>query len=73
MDGPLAPPRYRIEHRQPDLSPLVVAFADTLRAAHLAVATERTARGAGGGTGAGDLVIVDQETETDVKALPIAR
>jgi hypothetical protein len=29
MDEP-APPRCRIEYRHPDLSPLIVAFADTI-------------------------------------------
>ena len=60
------PPRYRIEHRHPDLSPLVVAFAhsELVGLARLAVAQatllRRWERGA--------VVLVDQATETDLMA-----
>jgi hypothetical protein len=66
MDGP---PRYRIEHRHPDMAALIVAFAKTLPAAYLAVDLRRGRRAIREAGGA--LVIVDQETEADIKAFPI--
>ncbi len=64
----LVAPRYRIEYRDPELSALIVDFADTLVIAHLTVAHHRDdgLRGA-----RGDLVIVNQDYETDVKTFPL--
>jgi hypothetical protein len=68
MDVP-PPPRYRIEHRHPDLAPLIVAFVDSLKVAHLAVATKRSVLRRRGLDG--ELVIVDQETEANVKSFDL--
>ena len=66
MDEPTAPPRYRVEHRHPDLSPLIVAFArsEHVGRARLAVARARLLRRWERGT----VVLVDQATETDLMA-----
>jgi hypothetical protein len=64
-------PRYRIEHRDPELSPLILAFATTLEIAYLTVAGNRLAlerRGIQGG-----LVIADQERETDRKTFSLRK
>jgi hypothetical protein len=64
------PPRYRIEHRHPDLATAIVAFADMLPGAHLVVGIRRhrqAMREVGGA-----LVIVNQETEADIKSFSIA-
>ena len=69
MDEPTAPPRYRIEHRHPDLSPLVVAFArsELVGLARLAVARARLRRQRERGA----VVLVDQETDEDLVAQPL--
>jgi hypothetical protein len=71
MMRPAEPPRYRIEHRDGDRSPLIVAFADALTVAYREVATRRPAM-TRQRTG-GELVVVDQETGADVKAFPLTR
>lgn len=62
-------PRYRIEHREPGLSALIVASAATLKMARLTVARKRIRLQLSGAKGV--LVIVDQEHETDVKTFEL--
>ena len=59
--GAPPPPRFRVEHRHPDLAAGIVAFADSplLAEAALAVAAARLRRHGAGGR----LAVVDQATE----------
>jgi hypothetical protein len=61
-------PRYRIERRPAAAAPVVLAFADDLRAAERAL--ERIRRIGRRGPYRGDLVVVDQVSETVVASLP---
>jgi hypothetical protein len=64
-------PRYRIERRLDGELPVVLVFADDLRQAkHLLERIQRIGRR---GPYRGDLVIVDQVTETVVASLPTGR
>ncbi len=62
-------PRYRVEHRAPDMATLSVGFADTplVCRALLAVGGSRALRERTGG----DLVVVDQATEADLASRPV--
>jgi hypothetical protein len=61
---PLAPPRYRVELRQPGETAWIVGFADTVGGCWGIVVAEATRLAAV--REAGLLVVVDQETEADV-------
>ena len=63
---PLAPPRCRVELRQPGLAAKIVGFADTTDACWLLLAVEAGQMRAAGETGA--LAVVDQETDADIAA-----
>ena len=73
MDGyrPAYLPRYRIERRPDDAAPIILAFADDLRAAQRAL--ERIRRIGRRGPYRGDLVVVDLVTEAVVASLPTGR
>ena len=62
-------PRYRVEHRTRDRATLIVGFADTPLECRALVAVG-AGRALREGTG-GDLVVVDQETETDLARRPV--
>jgi hypothetical protein len=64
-------PRYRVEHRSPDLATLIVGFADKLGHAEAlcAVARSRFARE----RLAGEIAIIDRETDADVGRPPTVR
>lgn len=66
----LTPRRYRIEHRHADEPPVIVAFADTLWRARAAAGAQRERRRLRGEID-GELVVVDQATETDLRRIPI--
>ena len=62
-------PRYRVEHRHPDLATLIVGFDDTahgiqarLALAHLRCRKRRLA---------GELVVVAQESDRDLLRVPV--
>jgi hypothetical protein len=57
----LSVPRYRVEHRSPDVSALIVGFADTMLIARgqlASAATRLTFRHA-----PGEAIVINQETE----------
>jgi hypothetical protein len=62
-------PRYRVEHRAPNLATLIIGFADTPRECRslVAVAAGRLLRERVDG----ELVVVDQATETDLTSRPV--
>ena len=62
-------PRYRIEQRVPTMATLIVGFADTPRQYRslVAVAVGRLLRA----DAVGDIVVVDQATETDLTSRPV--
>ena len=71
MDALLPPPRYRVEHRDGEHSPLILAFADgfTLACTRADVHCWRLRRWAE----RGEVVVVDQETEAVVEAFRVGR
>jgi hypothetical protein len=62
-------PRYRVEHRVAAMATLIVGFADTPRQYRslVAVGAGRALRERAGG----EIVVVDQETETDLASRPV--
>jgi hypothetical protein len=68
---PASLPRYRIERRREDATPVVLAFADDLRAAQRAL--ERIQRIGRRRPPRGQLVVIDQASEAVVASLPSGR
>lgn len=62
-------PRYRIEHRQTGLSPLILACDDSLGEAHLVVAQWQQRLNRFGSSGV--IALIDQETEGVVERASI--
>ena len=66
-----APPRYRIEHRDPNLASLVVAFVDTPTAVDFRAALCRQRLRRQGACG--ELAVVDQDTGETVRTIRLDR